>query len=69
VLAWSLLIELTGGFFGSDHWLLDTSVFHQMAAAPDVSPDWTSIGVLTVLAAAAIAVGAARFTRRDLAGE
>jgi ABC-2 type transport system permease protein len=69
VLAWSLLVELAGGFFGSNHWLLDTSVFHQMAAAPAVSPDWASAAAMTALAAAAIAAGAIRFSHRDLAGE
>ena len=34
VLCWALLIQLAGGFFSSSHWLLDTSVFHHMAAAP-----------------------------------
>jgi hypothetical protein len=38
VLAWSLPIELAGGFFSSSHWLLDTSVFHHRAAALAVSP-------------------------------
>ena len=69
VLAWSLLVELAGGFFGSNHWLLDTSVFHQMAAAPAVSPDWVSAAAMTALAAAAITAGGLRFRRRDLAGE
>ncbi len=51
LLAWSLMIELAGGFFGSNHWLPDTSVFHQMAAAPAVRPDWVSAAALAVLAA------------------
>jgi ABC-2 type transport system permease protein len=69
VLAWSLLIELAGGFFGSNHWLLDTSVFHHMAAAPAVSPDWTSAAALTAVGAAAALLGGIAFARRDLAGE
>ena len=69
VLAWSLLIELVGGFFSSSHWLLDTSVFHHMAAAPAVSPDWTSAAVLAALAAVGVALGGVCFSRRDLTGE
>jgi polyether ionophore transport system permease protein len=69
VLAWSLLIELAGGFFGSNRWLLDTSVFHHMAAAPAVSPDWTSAAVLAAVGAAAALVGGVAFARRDLASE
>jgi len=44
VITWSFLIELIGGFISSNHWLLDTSVFHQMASAPAVPPDWTAGG-------------------------
>jgi ABC-2 type transport system permease protein len=69
VLAWSLLIELAGGFFGSSHWLLDTSVFHHTAAAPAVSPDWASAAVLAAVGAAMALLGGAAFARRDLASE
>jgi ABC-type multidrug transport system ATPase subunit len=69
VLAWSLLIELAGGFFGSSHWLLDTSVFHHLAAAPAVSPNWASAAGLVAVGAAAAVLGGLAFTRRDLAGE
>jgi ABC-type Fe3+/spermidine/putrescine transport system ATPase subunit len=69
VLAWSLLIELAGGLFGSSHWLLDTSVFHHLAAAPAVSPNWASAAVLAGLGAPAAALGGLAFTRRDLASE
>ena len=68
VITWSLLIQLVGGFFSSNHWLLDTSVFHHMAAAPAVSPNWTSAGVLVAVGAAAAVVGGMAFGRRDLAG-
>ena len=67
LLTWSLLLELTGGFFTSNHWLLDSSVFHQMAYVPAVTPDWTSWGILLALAAAATAAGLIGFRRRDLA--
>lgn len=69
LLAWSLLIELSGGFFSSSHWLLDTSVFHHVAASPAVSPDWVSAAVLAAIGAAAAVAGGAAFRRRDLVGE
>jgi ABC-2 type transport system permease protein len=69
VLCWALLIQLAGGFFSSSHWLLDTSVFHHMAAAPQVSPDWTSAAVLVAIGAAAALAGGMAFVRRDQAGE
>jgi ABC-2 type transport system permease protein len=68
VIAWSLLIELAGGVAGSSHWLLDTSVFHQMIAAPAVSPDWASAAVLTAVGLAAALAGGLAFARRDLSG-
>jgi ABC-2 type transport system permease protein len=68
VLAWSFLVDVVGGIVNANHWLLDTSVFHQMAAAPAVSPDWTSAGALSALGAGMAVVGGLVFTRRDLVG-
>jgi ABC-2 type transport system permease protein len=69
VLVWSFLVELVGGIVGLDHWVLDTSVFHQMAAAPAVSPDWTSGTVLLVLGGTCAFVGGVAFKFRDLESE
>jgi ABC-2 type transport system permease protein len=69
VLGWSALIELTGGFVGENHWVVDTSLFHQMASAPAVRPDWMTNGILIAAALLAMAVGTAAIRRRDLAGE
>ena len=41
VLGWSLLAEIVGGIGSLNHWVLDTSVFHQMSAAPAVAPSIT----------------------------
>jgi ABC-2 type transport system permease protein len=68
VLGWSLLVEVVGGIGSGGHWLLDTSLFHQMAAAPAVSPDWTTNGVMLAIGAVAALVGGIGFTRRDLRG-
>ena len=68
LLAWSVAIELLGGALTSGRWLLDTSVFHQIAAAPAVPPDWSTIGVLTALGAAGVVAGTVGFRRRAVAG-
>ena len=66
VLLWSLLVELVGGIGGLDRWLYDASLFHQMAAAPAVSPDPTSAAVLVALAIGLAGAGAWGFGRRDI---
>ncbi len=66
VLVWSFLVELLGGLIGASHWLLDTSLFHQMAAAPSVTPDWTTDAVMVALGVLAAALGILAFERRDL---
>jgi ABC-2 type transport system permease protein len=69
VLGWSLLVELVGGILTTSHWLADTSLFHQMAAAPAVSPDWVTGGAMIGIGAACAALGGIAFQRRDLQGE
>jgi putative exporter of polyketide antibiotics len=68
LLVWSFLVEIIGGIVNASHWALDTSLFHQMAAAPAVSPNWTSNILLTMLGGAAAAIGAIAFRYRDLVG-
>jgi ABC-2 type transport system permease protein len=69
LLAWSFLAELIGGLVNASHWILDTSLFHQMAAAPAIGPNWTSNAILITLGLGVAAVGAVAFHRRDLAVE
>jgi hypothetical protein len=69
VLGWSLLIELVGGIGTSTRWLLDTSLFHQMAAAPAVHPHWLTNGVMMAIGAVCAVVGGAAFSLRDIQGE
>ncbi len=72
VLAWSLLADIVGGFGGSgpaSRWLLDTSVFHQMASAPAASPNWTANAVMAAVGVACALLGGIAFNRRDLAGD
>lgn len=68
LVVWSFLVDLIGGVVGLNHWLLDTSLFHQVSAAPAVAPNWGVNGVLIGLAVAGAAVGGAAFARRDLVG-
>lgn len=65
-LGWSLLIELVGGFGSGSRWLLDTSLYHQMAAAPAVDPNWAVNAVMLGIGAVAALLGIASFRRRDL---
>ena len=69
VLGWSLLAEIIGGIGSLNHWVLDTSVFHQMSAAPAVAPSISAAVGLTAIGVASALVGAIAFNRRDLASE
>jgi ABC-2 type transport system permease protein len=69
LLGWSLLIVIVGGIGAVSHWVLDTSVFHQMASVPAVSPNWKANGVMTAIGVAGALVGGVAFRRRDLQGE
>jgi ABC-2 type transport system permease protein len=68
LLGWSFLIEIVGGIGSTRQWLLDTSLFHQMAAAPAVSPNWTANGVMVALGIVGASVGGLSLGRRDLRG-
>ena len=69
ILAWFFLVELLGGIVNSSHWLLDTSILHQLAPSPALAPDWTSGAVMIGIGAITAALAAVAFARRDLAGE
>ena len=69
LLAWSFLVEIIGGVVNASHWVLDTSLFHQMAAAPATSPNWTSGAIVLASGVAAATGGAVAFRHRDLASE
>jgi ABC-2 type transport system permease protein len=69
LLAWSLLVVVVGGIGATSHWVLDTSVFHQMASAPAVPPHWEANGVMAAIGVACALIGGIAFNRRDLLGE
>ena len=62
LLAWSFLVELLSGLVNASHWVLDTSLFHQMAAASAIGPNWTGNAILIMLGLAASGVGAVAST-------
>ena len=68
VLAWSFLVDLIGGIIGLNHWVLDSSVFHQIAVAPAVAPNWTTNGILVAVGLAMATIGGIAFMHRDLQG-
>jgi ABC-2 type transport system permease protein len=68
-LGWSLLVVIIGGIGAVSHWVLDTSVFHQMASAPAVSPHWQANGVMVAIGVVSAVIGCGAFHRRDLRGE
>jgi ABC-2 type transport system permease protein len=67
-LGWSLLVVIIGGFGTISHWVLDTSVFHQMASAPGVPPNWRANGIMIAIGLSAVLVGGLAFIRRDVQG-
>jgi ABC-2 type transport system permease protein len=69
ILGWSVLIDIIGGAVNLNHWMLDTSVFHQTAAAPAVSPNWTSGAATVGVGAMAALIGGITFSRRDLVAD
>ena len=69
VLAWSFLVELLAGVVNSNHWLLDSSIFHQLTPAPAVAPDWTSGIIMMSIGVGCALLGTLAFHHRDLAVE
>jgi ABC-2 type transport system permease protein len=67
-LGWSLLVVVVGGIGAVDHWILDTSVFHQMASAPARPPDWPANGAMGLVGAVSLVLGVVAFMHRDVQG-
>jgi ABC-2 type transport system permease protein len=68
-IAWSFLVVLLGSGLNINHWLLDSSILHQVTLAPAVNPDWTTNSLLLIIGAVLAVFGAWAFNRRDLANE
>lgn len=69
LLVWFFLVEIAAGVTKINHFVLDLSAYHQMAAAPAATVDWTTNAVMLALAFASICVGVFSFQRRDLQGD
>ena len=69
VLCWSLLIELVDGIGALSHWVLDTSLFHQMASTPAAPPNWGANGAMLGIGVTGSVLGTMAFNRRDLEGD
>ena len=69
VLAWSFLIEMVSSGLNINHWILDTSVLHQVVLAPAVNPKWAVDAIVVAIAIVLCVLGALRFNTRDLQGE
>lgn len=69
VLAWSFLIDMVGSGLNLNHWVLDSSVFHQVALAPAVTPNWTTNLIIIIVAIILCLIGALFFNKRDIEGE
>ncbi|WP_372593617.1 ABC transporter permease subunit [Actinotalea sp.] len=62
----SFLLEVVGSTVDLPGWLLGLSVFHHVAPAPAVDPDWPAALVLLSLAVVTAAAGAVALRRRDV---
>jgi ABC-2 type transport system permease protein len=69
VLAWSFLVEMVSSGLKLNHWILDTSVLHQVVLAPAANPRWSTNAIIVCLAVILCVIGATLFNRRDLAAE
>jgi len=69
LVTWSILIDVVGGIGALDHWVADTSVFHQMAAAPAAPVDGTTVAVLLLVGTVGGLAGCVGLARRDLSGD
>lgn len=69
VLAWSILIELVSSGLNINHWVLDTSVIHQISLSPSVNPNWSVNLIILGISVVLGLIGLLRFNYRDIEGE
>jgi ABC-2 type transport system permease protein len=61
-----LLVSELGAMLSWPQWILDSSPFAHIPRLPTAPMEWTPLVVLTLVAAALIAIGTVRFQQRDL---
>ena len=68
VIGWSFLMVMLSSGLNLNHWLLDTSILHQVTFAPAISPNWKVNGVIIAISVILVVFGTIRFNKRDLQG-
>jgi ABC-2 type transport system permease protein len=69
VLGWSFMVTLIASGTNISHWVLDTSILHQVTLAPAANPNWTVDAVLVGIGIVLCLLGMLRFNYRDLQNE
>jgi ABC-2 type transport system permease protein len=69
LVAWSFLITMLATGLNINHWLLDTSILHQITFAPATSPNWRTDWIMCVVGLMLFVIGAVVFNRRDIETE
>jgi ABC-2 type transport system permease protein len=67
-IGWSFLIVMLASGLNLNHWLLDSSILHQIAFAPAVNANWGTDAVIVVIGVVLTIIGVFRFNSRDLQG-
>lgn len=66
VLGWSFLLSMISSGVNLSHWILDTSILHQVALAPATAANWHTNFIIIALSATLALIGSWAFNRRDL---
>jgi ABC-2 type transport system permease protein len=69
LVAWSFLVQIIGSVGSINHYILDTSILHDIALSPIVQPDWRVFVTLVGLGLVGCLLGIYRFNSRDLESE
>jgi len=65
-IGWSFLIFMIGSGLNLNHWLLDTSVLHQVTLSPATKPNWSVDILIVVVSLALYLIGLIAFKTRDI---
>jgi ABC-2 type transport system permease protein len=68
-IGWSFLVVMLAGGLNFNHWLLDSSILHQVVFAPAANPNWIVDAIMVGLGLVLCIIGSLRFNGRDLQGE
>jgi ABC-2 type transport system permease protein len=68
-IGWSFLVVMLSSGLNLNHWLLDSSILHQVAFAPALPPEWSTNGVILLITVGLVIIGLISFHRRDIQNE